>query len=89
VVGLTDSDEEIVIKHEVIPASTPINHVQAPSVQVEERVQIFHDKRNKKDVKQIQQILEKKFPSWIRELAEDVLQKKMLKELELAESYLL
>jgi hypothetical protein len=89
VVDLTASDDEVVIKHEVIPASTPINHVQGPSIQVEERVQAFRDKLDKKDVKEIQQILEKQLPSWIRELAEDVLQKKMLKELELAESYLL
>jgi hypothetical protein len=87
-VDLTASEEEVIVKPE---ASTPapINHIQAPSTQIEERIQAFRDKLDNRDVEELQHMLEKQLPSWIKKLAEDVLQKKMLKELDLAESYLL
>jgi hypothetical protein len=87
-VDLTGSDEDASIKPEITFVSTPANHVQAPSTQVEEKIQAFRDKLDKKEVKELQQMLKKQLPSWFQELAEDVLQKKMLKELELAESCL-
>jgi hypothetical protein len=86
VVDLTASDEEVVIKPEVVPTHTPINRLPTSSTQVEERIQEFREKLDKKEVKELQQMFEKPLPSWIRELAEDVLQKKMLTELDLAES---
>lgn len=87
-VDLTGSDEEVVIKSEAITTSTPINHTQTPKTQVEGKIQAFRDKLDKKEVEDLEQMLENDLPSWIRKLAEDVLQKKMLRELELAESFL-
>lgn len=42
----------------------------------------------KKEVEDLEQMLENDLPSWIKKPAEDVLQKKMLRELELADSFL-
>jgi hypothetical protein len=91
IVDLTSSDEEVVIKREVTsdPAPNDPKQPQAPTTQVEDRIQAFRDKLDNKEVKELQQMLEKQLPSWIRELAEDVLQKKMLRELDLAESLFL
>ena len=88
IVDLTGSDDQINIKSEAPSASPPVSHIQAPSTQVEEKIQSFRNNLDQKEVKEIQQMLEQPLPSWIRELAEDVLQKKMLRELELAESFL-
>jgi len=88
-VDLTGSDEEVVIKSEVPSAPTPISHTQVPLTPIEQKIQAFRDKLDNKEVKELQQMLNKQLPSWIRELAEDVLQKKMFRELELAESLLL
>lgn len=89
IVDLTGSEEEVAIKQEVISASTPISHTQVPLTQIEQKIQAFRDKLDNKEVKELQQMLNNQLPSWIRELAEDVLQKKMFRELELAESLLL
>ena len=88
-VDLTGSDEEVVIKTEVPTTVTAIQHIQTHRTQVEDKIQAFRDKLDKKEVEELEQMLEKELPSWIKKLAEDVLQKKMLKELELAESFLL
>lgn len=88
-VDLTGSEEEVVIKPELASTSTPISHPQVPPTPIEERIQAFRDKLDNKEVKELQQMLSKQLPSWIRELAEDVLQKKMFRELELAENLLL
>jgi hypothetical protein len=85
-VDLTGSDEEVVIKPEVTSAS--VDHIQAPDIRLEEKIQAFRDKLDKQEVEELQQMLEKQLPSWIMKLAKDVLRKKMLKELDLAESYL-
>lgn len=89
IVDLTGSEEEVIIKSEETSASTPLCHTQVPLTQIEARIQAFRDKLDNKEVKELQQMLDKQLPSWIRELAEDVLQKKMFRELELAESLLL
>ncbi|KAH0284468.1 hypothetical protein M436DRAFT_81380 [Aureobasidium namibiae CBS 147.97] len=88
-VDLTGSDEEVVIKTEVPTIATAIKQIQTHRSQVEDKIQAFRDKLDKKEVEELEQMLEKELPSWIKKLAEDVLQKKMLKELELAESFLL
>ena len=88
-VDLTGSEEEeVVIKSEMPTTSTPINRIQTPRTQVEGKIQAFRDKLDKKEIEDLEQILEQDLPSWIKKLAEDVLQKKMLRELELAESFL-
>lgn len=88
-VDSTGSVEKVPIKREVPSVSASINQIQAPSTQIDERIKAFRDKLDKKEVEELQQMLEKQLPSWIKKLAEDVLQKKMLRELDLAESYLL
>lgn len=88
-VDLTGSDEEVAIKTEVPTIATATNHLQTHRTQIEDKIQAFRDKLDKKEVEELEQMLEKELPSWIKKLAEDVLQKKMLKELELAESFLL
>jgi hypothetical protein len=87
-VDLTASDEEVPIKPEVKYTSTLVNDIQAPNTQLDKKIQAFRDKLDKKEVEELQQMLEKELPSWIKKLAEDVLQKKMFKELEIAESLL-
>jgi hypothetical protein len=87
-VDLTGPDEEVFVKPEVISAPTRLNPIQAPTTRVEDKIQAFREKLNKKEVEELQQMLEKQLPSWIKKLAEDVLEKKMLEELELAESFL-
>ena len=88
-VDLTGSDEEVVIKTEVPTIVTAIQHIQTHRTQVEDKIQAFRDKLDKKEVEELEQMLEKELPSWIKKLAEDVLQKKMLRELDLAEGLLL
>jgi hypothetical protein len=88
-VDLTGSDEGLAIKSEETSAPAPINHKPAPNTQMQEKIQAFREKLDKKEVEELEQMLEKQLPSWIKKLAEDVLQKKMLRELELAESLLL
>ncbi|KAG9685650.1 hypothetical protein KCU95_g10550, partial [Aureobasidium melanogenum] len=88
-VDLTYSDEEGDIKPETTPIST--GDTQLLDVTVEERVQAFREKLEKREVNELQQMLEKQseLPTWIMDLAKAVLRRKMLKELELAESLLL
>jgi hypothetical protein len=88
VVDLTGSDEDVIMDAEETSASAPVNHISPPAIQFEEKIQAFREELDKKGVKELQQMSEKPLPSWIRELAEDVLQKKMLRELELAENFL-
>lgn len=89
IVDLTGSDAEVDIKPEARLAPVTVNHARSQSAQVEAKVQAFREKLGKKTVEELEQMLEKQLPSWIKKLAEEVLQKKMLEELELAESLLL
>jgi hypothetical protein len=67
----------------------PLFHKHLKKNGVKEKIQAFREKLDKKEVEELEQMLEKQLPSWIKKLAEDVLQKKMLRELELAERLLL
>jgi hypothetical protein len=87
-IDLTGTDEAVVIKSEVTSVTAPVKHNRTSNTRVQEKIQAFRDKLNKKEVEELQQMLERQLPSWIKKLAEDVLQKKMLEELELAESFL-
>ncbi|KAH0360883.1 hypothetical protein KCU65_g9088, partial [Aureobasidium melanogenum] len=89
VVDLTGPEEEVDIKREATPTNT--ENTQVLDAVVEERVQVFREKLENKEVNELKQMLEKQseLPTWIMDLAKEVLRKKMLKELELAESLLL
>ncbi|KAH0158063.1 hypothetical protein KCU67_g7663, partial [Aureobasidium melanogenum] len=89
VVDLTGSDSEATTKLEASPRPAYVDHGLTQSTQVEVRIQAFREKLRNKEVEELEQMLEKQLPSWIKKLAEEVLQKKMLEELDLAESMLL
>lgn len=88
-VDLTGSDEQVDIKPEDAPIPSKVSQLLYATV--EEKVQAFREKLENKEVDQLKQMLEKKseLPSWIMDIAKEVLREKMLKELELAESLLL
>lgn len=90
-VDLTGSNGETTTKlgAKSPPAAADFNHRRVQSTQVEARIQAFREKLVNKEVEVLEQMLEKQLPSWIKRLAEEVLQKKMLQELDLAESMLL
>ena len=89
IIDLTGSDGEATIKLEARPPSASVSHGRVQSTQVEARIQAFREKLGKSTVEELEKMLENQLPSWIKRLAEEVLQKKMLKELEAAESLLL
>lgn len=89
IVDLTGSDEETTAKLEARTPPADVSHRQVQSTHVEARIQAFREKLINREVEELEQMLEKQLPSWIKKLAEEVLQKKMLQELDLAESLLL
>ncbi|KAK6006530.1 hypothetical protein QM012_006940 [Aureobasidium pullulans] len=88
-VYLTGLDDGVGIKSEEIP--TAVEDTQLLDASVVEKFQAFREKLENKQVDELKQSLEKRsqLPSWILDLAKEVLRKKMLQELELAESLLL
>lgn len=75
------------------PAISPvhINDNQHLAAQLEQKMQAFRNKLESKDVTELQELSEKQpeLPKWIMKLVGEVLQKKMLEDLEMAESYFL
>ncbi|KAG9688232.1 hypothetical protein KCU95_g12083, partial [Aureobasidium melanogenum] len=89
IVDLAGSGEEATTKLEPSPSLASVDHGKTQGTQVEARILAFREKLANKEVEELEQMMEKQLPSWIKKLAEEVLRKKMLEELDLAESMLL
>ncbi|CAD0013937.1 unnamed protein product [Aureobasidium pullulans] len=95
-IDLTDSDDEIAIKPELEPDLSQVApQEQDPSSPIVARDPVispaFRNKLEGKDVTELQDLSEKQpeLPKGIMKLVGEVLQKKMLEDLEMAEGYFL